>query len=783
VSDALDTFVLDEPLAEAYADLREQLKFEMLLADVSARFVNLPADLVDQEIEDAQRRICQCLALDHSSVWQASSDEPQVLLLTHLYRDPKLPPRPSRMDGDTYFPWAQRRLKKKEILYVPRTADVQTEAPTDYATWQAFGIKSTLGIPLWIGDGPVFGVLSFDATTKERKCPASLVKRLQLLAHIFANALARKRAEQAMRESETRLKLAASAGAGLWMLEPISGCIWATDEAKELFGLLPTEEVDVAKFLSLVHPADREAVNRTIEQAMKSGDDSGVEYRIIRPDGQMRWISARGRRCSGEPDRLMGVSRDITDRKQAEEVRIRHSAIVQSCEDAIISMDLRGIITDWNAAAQRIYGYTEEEALGRHISLTIPSERRNEETTLLERITAGERVEHFETVRVRKDGRRVDVALTLSAIRDSDGRVIGYSKIARDITESKRAHEELQKSYSEIKRLRERLQAESQYLQEEIRDIGRFDEIVGRSDALRKVLKKVEQVAPTDSVVLITGETGTGKELIARAIHALSQRKDRAMVKVDCSALPPTLIESELFGREKGAYTGATSRQIGRFETADGSTLFLDEIGELGMDVQARLLRIIQDGEFERLGSARTSRINVRLIAATHRDLAEEVNHARFREDLFYRVNVFSIHVPPLRERPEDIPLLVTAFIREFEKKMDKRIRVIASKTMDELKRYPWPGNVRELRNVIENAVILTSGEKLNVELPKIKNVARAGTLREAEHEHICSTLEKTGWRIKGPNGAAAILGMKSSTLYTAMRRLNIPTKSEKRGT
>jgi transcriptional regulator with GAF, ATPase, and Fis domain len=361
-----------------------------------------------------------------------------------------------------------------------------------------------------------------------------------------------------------------------------------------------------------------------------------------------------------------------------------------------------------------------------------------------------------------------------------DGGFLGYIGSCVDITESKRNQEALQDSYVEVKQLKERLQAESDYLQDEIKDVGRFGKIVGESEALKRVLRKVEQVAQTDSVVLITGETGTGKELIARAVHQLSKRKERVMVKVDCTALPPSLIESELFGREKGAYTGALTRQVGRFETADGSTLFLDEIGELGVEVQAKLLRVVQDGEFERLGSAKTTHVDVRLVAATHRDLAERVKSAAFREDLFYRLNVFPIHVPPLRERLEDIPLLTMAFVREFEKRMGKKIRAIPNRVMQELQSYPWPGNIRELRNIIERAVIVTCSDRLNLELPKTTSLASMRTLKEAEYQHILSALEKTRWRIKGPHGAAMLLGMKASTLYASMRRLRIPTRHEK---
>jgi transcriptional regulator with GAF, ATPase, and Fis domain len=252
------------------------------------------------------------------------------------------------------------------------------------------------------------------------------------------------------------------------------------------------------------------------------------------------------------------------------------------------------------------------------------------------------------------------------------------------------------------------------------------------------------------------------------------------MVKVDCAALPPTLIESELFGRERGAYTGALTKQIGWIETADGSTLFLDEIAELGVDVQAKLLRVVQDGEFERLGSAKTTHVDVRVIAATHRDLTERIKNGTFREDLFYRLNVFPIRMPPLRERLEDIPLLVTAFLRGFEKTMGKKIRRVPVRMIDALRCYPWPGNIRELRNVIELAVIMTTGDKLFLQLPEPLSASPARTLKEAEYQHILAALEKTGWRIKGPNGAAAILGVKPSTLYTAMRRLRIPTGRER---
>ncbi len=283
-------------------------------------------------------------------------------------------------------------------------------------------------------------------------------------------------------------------------------------------------------------------------------------------------------------------------------------------------------------------------------------------------------------------------------------------------------------------------------------------------------------MARTDSTVLIQGETGTGKELLARAIHGLSSRKDRPLVTVNCASLPPTLIESELFGRERGAYTGALTKMVGRFEIADGSTLFLDEIGELPLEMQSKLLRVLEEGNFERLGSAKTLHVNVRIIAATNRDIEQEVKDGKFRKDLFYRLNVFPIAVPPLRERPEDIPLMVWSFIREFQQKMGRRIDSIPRKCMDGLQSYSWPGNVRELRNVIERAIITSTGRVLNIPIPStsVAETPEDRNLEDVERRHIVSVLERTSWRLTGKGGAAEVLGLKRTTLQSKMKKLGI---------
>jgi transcriptional regulator with GAF, ATPase, and Fis domain len=335
---------------------------------------------------------------------------------------------------------------------------------------------------------------------------------------------------------------------------------------------------------------------------------------------------------------------------------------------------------------------------------------------------------------------------------------------------------QLEEHLREIEALRLQLERENVYLKEEVKLLVEQSEIVGQSSAIKHVLSQAEQVAPTDSTVLILGETGTGKELLARAIHQRSSRRDRPLVTVNCASLPTTLIESELWGREKGAYTGALTRMVGRFELADGSTLLLDEIGELPPEVQSKLLRVLEEGRFERLGSTRTQKTDVRIIAATNRDLERAVREGTFRQDLFYRLNVFPIVIPPLRERPEDIPLLVWAFVRQYENKMGKRIDSIPREAMEAMQRYPWPGNVRELKNVIERGMIVSNNKTLEVNLPASDPVeeAKASDLESIQRRHVLSILEQTGWRIAGKGGAAEALGLKRTTLQSLIKRLGI---------
>ncbi|TYL93972.1 AAA domain-containing protein [Bradyrhizobium rifense] len=385
-------------------------------------------------------------------------------------------------------------------------------------------------------------------------------------------------------------------------------------------------------------------------------------------------------------------------------------------------------------------------------------------------------------------GGRVIGAIAFAAFRETRNwpddliaRVMLVGEVFAHAIARKREHEKLLAAMAEIRLLKDRLERENSYLKQAVQ-VRPPQGLMSRSARFLSVVEEIKQVAQTSSTVLLLGETGSGKEVLAQAIHDSSAQKDRAMIKVNCAALPASLIESELFGREKGAFTGALARQAGRFEIADGSTIFLDEVGELPLELQPKLLRVLQEGEFERLGGNKTIKVDARVIAATNRPLEQAVSEGRFRQDLFYRLNVFPIEVPPLRERREDIPFLAWTFVKEFGNSMGKPIEEIAEESMDALREYLWPGNIRELRNVIERAMILSRGPKLYVKLSSaaLRPVAvrvTAGSLDEAELTIIRQAVEQCNWRIRGTNGAAALLNMKPTTLESRIKKLGLTPK------
>lgn len=394
--------------------------------------------------------------------------------------------------------------------------------------------------------------------------------------------------------------------------------------------------------------------------------------------------------------------------------------------------------------------------------------------------TIGHKIMHLNARRIYEKSNKTQ--LILLAIEDVTEREY-YKRNLEEIVKNRTAElniamEEAETALAEIKGLKEQLEAEKAYLRDEIKAEYNHENIIGQSNEINYVFYKIEQIADTDTNVLVLGETGTGKELAARAIHNLSQRKDRVLVKMNCAALPSNLIESELFGHEKGAFTGAHSRRLGRFEVANGATIFLDEIGELPLELQPKLLRVIQDGEFERLGSSTTIKVDVRIIAATNRNLEDETAKGRFRSDLWYRLNVFPITMPALREHLDDMPLLVEYYIKKISKRLGKTIEMVPISVMNSLQNYHWPGNIRELENVLERAVINSSGPKLRLvdELNKPFKGIHSGqkTLKAVERDYIIQTLEETQWKVSGKNSAAEILGLDRSTLRARMRKLGI---------
>jgi formate hydrogenlyase transcriptional activator len=481
---------------------------------------------------------------------------------------------------------------------------------------------------------------------------------------------------------------------------------------------------------------------------------------------------------------------------ELEEARDRYSELYDFAPSGYATLSEKGLILEANLTCATLLGSERGLILGKPFSRFIAEDAQDNYYFLLRNLLKTKAPQTCELKLIRegigpvlarldcivKEGAADRALHILVAITDITAR----SKIDEELQEARDKLEqkveertvELRTALSEIKTLKDQLEAENIYFRQETKMRHRFDHIIGKSDGLKHVLFRAEQVAPSNTMVLIVGETGTGKELIAAAIHNLSPRKDRPLITVNCAALPVNLMESELFGREKGAYTGADSRQMGRFELANGSTLCLDEIGELPLEAQAKLLRAIQHNEFERLGSSHTIKVDVRIVATTNRDLEEEVRKGRFRQDLYYRLNVFPITVPPLRQRKEDIPLLVEAFIERYARKLGKKITSIHEETMKALQDYPWPGNVRELESVLERAVILCPGPALQLadklEISSFPFSSGMRTLEETERTQILKTLSETRWRIEGKDGAAAILGLHASTLRARMHKLKI---------
>ena len=542
---------------------------------------------------------------------------------------------------------------------------------------------------------------------------------------------------------------------------------------------LPLQEVQGWNWTASIHPDDVQGIVDRWRACLASGEPFLYEARVRRSDGEYRWMlhhKVATRDKDGKILKWFGSSIDIHERKIAEE-KIRYQELErrQMLDLApqpifVLGPDDSHVRLYANQAALDYYGQTLEEwqTSGRSAAF-YPGDWERMLSAASDKIASGAAHEVEARIR-RRDGQYRWHLFHQNPLRDEQGRVQRWFVSATDIEERKQAEE--------------RLQNENVALREEIDKASMFEEIVGTSVALQAVLSRVSKVAPTDSTALITGETGTGKELVARAIHRRSHRSSRAFISVNCSAIPRDLIASELFGHEKGAFTGATQRRIGRFELAGGGTIFLDEIGELTAETQVALLRVLQEHEFERVGGSRSIQTDVRVIAATNRDLQAAITAGTFRSDLFYRLNVFPIEIPALRERSEDIPMLVEYFLDRYGRNAGKNIRCVNKKTMELLQCYPWPGNIRELQNVVERSVILCETEDFSIDESWLSRKPSAPVLRNArdltrdlalrEREIIEAALRACGGRVFGPSGAAAKLGMPRSTLESKIRSLKI---------
>jgi PAS domain S-box-containing protein len=778
---------LQKRLRKASQLAEERHDFEALLAELSAAFVYLPIGEVDQAIDQWLVRLREFLVVDQILISEFLPDQMQYQI-THSTVATGIDHFPKSFDRNM-FPWyTQQILSEINVVLSRIPDDLPVEASGERQYCLKIGLKSSLSIPLSIR-GSSIGVLMLCSFRSYCVWPKELVSRLQLVGESFANAIARKRAETEVMENRARLAgIIESAMDGIITIDENQRIILFNSAAEAMFGRSEAE--------ALGQPIDRFLAERFREshrEHIRAFGETKVTRWAMGKLGAIHGLHADGHEFpieasisqieAGGQKLFTVILRDITLREQAEAaLRIsedRYRDIVENSLDLICTHDLKGRILSANPAAIKALGYDPVEYVGKkRITDILAPEFRDQFDEYLATIKQKGVASGLMVVQTSAGEKRIwEYNNTLR----TEGVVFPIVRgIARDVTERKRAEKALHAALAEVSELKNQLQAENIYLQEEIRLSHNFDEVIGNSDALKYVLYKVEQVAAADSTVLILGETGTGKELIARAIHQSSQRRDRPLVKINCAALPANLIESELFGHEKGAFTGAQTRTIGRFELANGGTLFLDEIGELPLELQPKLLRILQDGEFERVGGSKTIKVDVRVIAATNRSLQLEVPKGLFREDLWYRLNVFPITLPPLRNRRDDIPMLVNFFINQFSRKIGRGIKSVDSATMNALQNYGWPGNIRELSNVIERAVINTQGpvlqlaDKLETPLNTGDHSTNAKSFEELEREIILQRLEQTNWKISGPGGAANSLGLNPSTLRTRMIKLGI---------
>jgi formate hydrogenlyase transcriptional activator len=734
-----------------------------------------------------------CASIDHlifPSITTILLMEPDGLRLRPI-AGPKVPQEwtraisPVLVDPDAGLCSTAAALKTRVIVPDVASEPIWLEEYRDLAL--TLGIRAGWSQPIVTKDKEVLG--TFAVYSPECRVPTDDdLALIEAAGHVTLLAIERQRSHEALtnaladvRKSETELRRLTDAVAqSIVVLNPDGRAIYANRVALEYTGL-SLEEVQAAGFRERVfHPDDVARLRETRLHALSGTRPFENEQRVLRADGQYRWFLIQYNPVVDDDGRVAcwyATGTDIEDRKRAEN-RLRQDErelrqLMDALPQHVLVLGKDGALLQANRTMLDYKGYTLEEmkSVGTRERIDRDVHPDDLDKVQQERRSGLSNGVPFEMEKrlLGKDGQFRWFLFRYNPVVDEGGDVVRWFATATDIEERKQAED--------------RMRNETVALREAIVRSSMLEEIVGSSPALRRVLTQVEKVAATDSTVLILGETGTGKELIARAIHNRSTRASRAFVSVNCAAIPPSLIASELFGHEKGAFTGAIQRRIGRFESADGGTLFLDEIGELPPETQVVLLRVLQERTFERVGGHRPIAVDVRVLAATNRDLDAAIAEGSFRQDLFYRLNVFPVHLPALRERGGDIPLLVEYLVARYAQKAGKRIQRIGNETMNLFKRYSWPGNVRELQNVIERAVILCDGETFSVDAswfaaerskPPVRAMTLASDLSAHEKTMIENALRQASGRVSGANGAAAILGMPRQTLESKLKKLGI---------
>lgn len=786
-----DTVELLEEWSDLFAHAVIVSRQAALRADITSAFSR--EDSVHGILHQCAEALVHHLDAAFARIWTLNKDELILELQASAGLYTNLDGAHSRVPiGKLKIGWiAQERMPHltNDVIHDPRI--------NDHGWARREGLVAFAGYPLLV-EGRVIGVM---AMFSRKPLSASTLEILASIADPIAQGVERKRAEEELQRSEAylreaqRLSLTGSFG---WNVS--SGKLFWSDETYRIVGLDPLTRPTIKVVLQRVHPEDVAIVQQSLDRAMRDSTDLDFEHRFLMPDGSIKHVHVVAHAVQDETGSLeyVGAVTDVTATKKAEE-KIQQDErelqqIVEAIPQLIMVLAPDGRFLYANEAVLEYSGYTQEEIAAVNLRERIihPEDLEWLRVERTKALSHGIPLEAEYRV-LRKDGQYRWFLTRLNPLRDEQEQIIRWYATAIDIHDRKQAEEKIQK--------------ENIALREEIDKTSMFEEIVGASQALQTVLSRISKVAPTDSTVLIHGETGTGKELIARAIHKRSEHSSRAFVTVNCAAIPSSLIASELFGHEKGSFTGALQRRLGRFELADGGTIFLDEIGELPAEIQITLLRVLQERVFERVGGNQSIRTDARVIAATNRDLQAAIEAGTFRIDLFYRLNVVPLEMPPLRERREDIPLLMEYFIDRYASKAGKKIRSVNNKTLELFQSYSWPGNVRELQNVIERSLIFCDTETFSVDeswlspefistplasqqlylaqprggIPEQKvltteldDILDAPQIENLERQNIVKALNRCDWRISGKNGAAKLLGIPPTTLSSRMKALKI---------